>query len=119
MNQSFIYCCVPPPLVLIVPKPLSTRINNEDNGGDYDNGVSLLYDSMRDEMEQKVQPFNDSVIDCVNTNPYPSTLGRHCDAEEETKDHVMLLSNGNTNGLQLLMGQYDDSDSELEPGELP
>ena len=30
----------------------------------------------------------------------------------------MQSSNGGTNALALLMGQYCDSDSELEPGEV-
>ena len=64
------------------------------------------------------QPIGYSAMQFDNTNPYPHTLGGQCDAEKEKRDNVIHSHNGGANALELLMGQYHDSDSELEPGEV-
>lgn len=96
--------------MLIQPKLLSTRISDDD--GNHDNDVSTA------PAESNCQPFSHSAINYDATNPIPPPLGGHCDTDKDKKDHVMPLSNGGTNALELLMGQYHDSDSELEPGEI-
>ena len=103
---------VPSLAVFAEPQSLTVRSNVDD--GNHDNDVTIP-----DDHHQKEQPFSHSAMNCDGTNPYPPTLamGEHCDTNKE-KDHVISSSNGTTNALELLMGQYNDSDSELEPGEM-
>ena len=110
--------CMPPvndaqlvPSLAVFAEPRSLTMSSVDDGN-HDNDVTIP-----DDCHQKEQPFSHSATNGDGTNPYPPTLGEHCDTNKE-KDDVISSSNGTTNALELLMGQYNDSDSELEPGEV-
>lgn len=112
------------PLVFINPKQLTT--NDGDNHNDNDNNVvSLPAKSNCYTTGEETQPIlpdiGQSTINYDIANPHPPTPVEHCDTEKEKEDHVMPSSNRcwTNNALELLMGQYHDSDSELEPGEIP
>ena len=87
-----------------------------------DNVVSVPAKSNRcttgEETQSILPDIGQSAINCDITIPHLPTPVEHCDKE---KEHVMLSSNRcrTNNALELLMGQYHDSDSELEPGEIP
>ena len=103
-----------PLVVTTVPQSLTTSCTSDDDGN-LGNGVISVPGH---DMGGEPQPIGYSAILCDKTTPHPHTLGEQCDAEKEKRGHVMQSSNGGTNALALLMGQYCDSDSELEPGEV-
>ena len=89
-----------------------TRISDDDDDGSHDDDITI-----RDDYHYKGQSFSHSATNVDITNPCPATLGEHCDTSKD-KDHMIPSRSRTTNALELLMGQYCDSDSELEPGEV-
>lgn len=74
--------------------------------GNYGDGVVSVLDNSN---------CHRAVVEC---HPHPPTVVKHSD-KDSAEDHVTTLSNGSSsNALELLIGQYN-SDSELEPGEVP
>ena len=112
--MTLLYTQLVPSLAMLAEEPqsLTIRSSDGDDDGNHDSDVT-----MPDDYHQKGQPFGHSATSSNGTNPYPLTLGEHYDSSKG-KDHVIPSSNGTTNALELLMGQYNDSDSELEPGEV-
>ena len=100
-------CC---PVAVMITEPMITS-NGDGNLGN-DDVISVPENDMRG----GTQLIGHPAVKCDNPNPH--TLGEHCDTEEEREDHVIQSNSGSTNALELLMGQYHDSDSELEPGEV-
>ena len=96
-----------------VPQSLTTRASDDD--GNLGNDVISV---PRHDMAGEPQPIGYSAIQCDNTNPHPYTPGEQYDTETEKKGNMIHSHNEGANALEFLMGQYHDSDSELEPGEV-
>ena len=98
------------------PQSLNTRTSGDDgNLGDDDGNLGNDVITVSGHDITGTQPISHSAI---QFNPDPHALGEKHDTEKEKKGHVIQSSNGSANALELLMGQYHDSDSELEPGEV-
>lgn len=107
-------CLISRPLaVTTVSQSHTTRGTNDDDGILGDDVISIPGHDMAEP-----QPIGYSAIQCDNTIPHPHTLGEQCNTEKEERGNVIHSHNGGANGLELLMGQYHDSDGELEPGEV-
>lgn len=90
-----------------------------DDSNHNDDIIAMPGERNSHDVDEEEQSFNQSAMKCTSTNPDLLTLVEHRDTEKKREDHVIASSNGSTNALELLMGQYHDtSDSELEPGEI-